>query len=70
MATGRNEFAVPVGTLGDVLAPFQTSIGILEGDFVAKSFSISLNGREPARSAAIPVGPGERICVLDAAARR
>jgi molybdopterin-guanine dinucleotide biosynthesis protein A len=68
MATGRNEFEVPVGTLGDVLAPFQTSIGVLDGDFVAKSFSISLNGRESVRSAAIPVGPGERICVLDAAA--
>jgi hypothetical protein len=68
MATGRSELEVPVGTLGDVLAPFQPSIGILEGDVVAKPFSISLNGRGLACSAAIPVGPGERICVLDAAA--
>jgi molybdopterin-guanine dinucleotide biosynthesis protein A len=69
MVTGRDEIEVPVGTLGEVLAPFQSSIGIFEGGFVTESFSISLNGREPARSAAIPVGPGERICVLDAAAR-
>ena len=69
-ATGRNELEVPIGTLGDVLAPFQDSIGILNGDFVAQSFSISLNGHEAARSAAIPIGPGERICVLDAAAGR
>jgi molybdopterin-guanine dinucleotide biosynthesis protein A len=68
MVTGRSELEVPVGTLGDVLAPFQPSIGILEGDVVAKPFSISLNGRGLACSAAIPVGPGERICVLDAAA--
>ncbi len=67
---GRSELEVPVGTLGDVLAPFQPSIGILEGDFVAQSYSISLNGHGLARSAAIPVGPGERICVLDAAAGR
>ncbi len=65
LAMGYSELEVPIGTLGDVLAPFQPSIGILEGDVVAKAFSISLNGRGLARSAAIPVGPGERICVLD-----
>jgi molybdopterin-guanine dinucleotide biosynthesis protein A len=67
LAMGRSELEVPVGTLGDVLAPFQPSIGILDGDVVAEPFSISLNGHGPACSAAIPVGPGERICVLDAA---
>jgi hypothetical protein len=65
LAMGRSELEVPVGTLGDVLAPFQPSIGILEGDVVAKPFSISLNGHGLACSAATPVGPGERICVLD-----
>jgi molybdopterin-guanine dinucleotide biosynthesis protein A len=67
VAMGRSELEVPVGTLGDVLAPVQPSIGILDGDVVANSFSISLNGHGLAYSAAIPVGPGERICVLDAA---
>ena len=66
-AMGSGEFEVPVGTLGDVLTPFQPSIGILDGDVIAKSFSISLNGHGLACSAAIPVGPGERICVLDTA---
>jgi molybdopterin-guanine dinucleotide biosynthesis protein A len=70
LAMGRSELEVPVGTLGDVLAPFQPSIGILEGDVVAKPFSISLNGHGPVCNAAIPVGPGERICVLDAAVGR
>jgi molybdopterin-guanine dinucleotide biosynthesis protein A len=65
LAMGRSELEVPVGTLGDVLAPVQPSIGILDGDAVANSFSISLNGHGLACSAAIPVGPGERICVLD-----
>jgi hypothetical protein len=67
LAMGRSEIEVPIGTLGDVLAPVQPSIGILDGDVVAKSFSISLNGHGLASSAAIPVGPGERICVLDTA---
>jgi molybdopterin-guanine dinucleotide biosynthesis protein A len=70
LATGRGELEVPVGTLGDVLAPFQPSIGILDGDVVAKPFSISLNGHGLACSAAIPVGPGERVCVIDAAVDR
>jgi molybdopterin-guanine dinucleotide biosynthesis protein A len=67
LALGQSELEVPVGTLGDVLAPFQPSLGVLDGDTVATSFSISLNGRGWACSAAIPVGPGERICVLDTA---
>jgi len=51
----------------DALAPFQPSIALLDWDVVAEPFSISLNGRGLACSAAIPVGPGERICVLDTA---
>jgi molybdopterin-guanine dinucleotide biosynthesis protein A len=70
LAIGRSELEVPVGTLGDVLAPFQPSIGILDGNVIAKPFSISLNGRGRAWSAAIPVGPGEHICVLDTAVGR
>jgi len=68
LAMGRSEFEVPVGTLGDVLAPFQSSIRILDGGAVAKPFSISLSGHGMACSAAVPVGPGERICVLDTVA--
>ncbi|MBW2493708.1 MAG: molybdenum cofactor guanylyltransferase [Deltaproteobacteria bacterium] len=67
LAVGCREIEVPVGTLGDVLAPLQNSIAILDGDVVAKPFSIWLNGLGPASSAAIPVGPGERIRVGDAA---
>jgi hypothetical protein len=67
---GCSELEVPIGTLGDVLAPFQPSIAILDGDVIAKSFSISMNGHGLACSAAIPVGPGERICVLDAVVGR
>jgi molybdopterin-guanine dinucleotide biosynthesis protein A len=69
-AMGRSEFEVPVGTLGDVLAPFQTSVGILDGNAIATPFAVSLNGYGPIGSTAIPIGPGERICVLDAAVGR
>jgi len=64
---GQSELEVPVGTLGDVLAPLQASIEILEGGVIACPFSISLNGHAVGASTAIPVGPGERVCVLDAA---
>jgi hypothetical protein len=63
---GCSELEVPVGKLGDLLAPVLSSVGIHEADFASKSFSISLNGRGLAYGAAIPVGPGERICVFDA----
>lgn len=67
LAMGCSELEVPIGTLGDLLAPFQSSIKIFDGDVVAKSFSISLNGHGLACSAEVPVGPGERVCVLDTA---
>ncbi len=67
-ALGQSELEVPVGTLGDVLAPLQSSIEILEGSVIAPPFSISLNGHPVGASTAIPVGPGERVCVLDAVA--
>ena len=66
---GKSEIEVPVGTIGDVLAPLQSSISILEDDAIACLFSVSLNGRSIGASTAIPVGPGERVCVVDAAAR-
>ena len=67
-ALGQSELEVPVGTLADVLAPLQSSIEILKGDAIAYPFSISLNGHLVGSSTAIPVGPGERVCVLDAVA--
>jgi molybdopterin-guanine dinucleotide biosynthesis protein A len=67
-ALGQSELEVPIGTLGDVLAPLQSSIEILAGDVIANPFSISLNGHSIGASAAIPVGPGERVCVFDAVA--
>ncbi len=67
-ALGQSELEGPVGTLADVLAPLQSSIEILKGDVIAYPFSISLNGHLVGSSTAIPVGPGERVCVLDAVA--
>jgi len=64
----KSALEVPIGTLGDVLAPLQPSIEILEGDGIAYPYAISLNGHAVGESTTIPVGPGERVCVLDAVA--
>jgi len=67
-AVGRSEIEVPVGTLGDVLGPICPAIEILDGGVIAPLYSIALNGRAVGASTAIPIGPGERVCVLDAVA--
>jgi molybdopterin-guanine dinucleotide biosynthesis protein A len=69
LAVGCAELEVAIGTLAEILAPIPASIGILEADRVAAPFSISIDGRSAPYSAAIPIGPGERVCVRDAASR-
>jgi len=58
----------PVGTLGEVLSGLPTSSGLVEGDRVSRHHLVALGGRALVRELALPVGPGERISVLDAQA--
>ncbi len=67
-AAGRCEMEVPVGTLAEVLAPVQASVRVLEGEAIAREIAVSLPHCDRVRSAAIPVGAGERVVVNDAAA--
>jgi molybdopterin-guanine dinucleotide biosynthesis protein A len=60
----------PVGSLGDVLAHVTTGrdLTLVEEDRIARAHLVSLGGRDLVRARGLPVGPGERVTVLDAQA--
>ena len=62
--------ASPVGSLGDVLAHVTRGrdLTLVEEDRVARAHLVSLGGRDLVRALELPVGPGERVTVLDAQA--
>jgi len=66
LAMGRSDLEVPVGTLADVLGQAAPTLALLDDGRVARSFLVSLDGHSFVRDATIPVGPGERVIVLDA----
>ena len=59
---------VPVGRLGDVLGAAPAGLELCKDERVLAPFLVSLGGREFVRDARVPIGPGERVIVLDAAA--
>ena len=65
---GRNALEVPAGLLGEVLAHRSAPAGLLEDGQLAPRFLVSLGGRDFVRDLGVPIGPGERVVVLDAAA--
>jgi len=65
---GRASVAVPVGTLADVLAHAPGGLELVCDGRVAPAYLVSLGGRDFVRDGRIPVGPGERVIVLDSAA--
>lgn len=65
---GCASLRVPVGSLGQVLSHAPAPLELCRGDRVAPPFLVSLGGRDFVRDTRIPVGPGERVIVLDAAA--
>lgn len=60
----------PVGSLGEVLACVTRTrdLVLIEEERVARAHLVSLGGRDLVRDLALPVGPGERLSVLDAQA--
>jgi molybdopterin-guanine dinucleotide biosynthesis protein A len=66
LALGRRELEVPVGTLAEVLAHAEPALELVREGRVAKPFLVSLDGRAFVRDAALPIGPGEHVIVLDA----
>jgi len=65
---GCDALQVPVGTLEAVLSRAPAPLELCEDGHVARPYLVSLGGRDFARDGSIPVGPGERVIVLDASA--
>ncbi|HKK52416.1 MAG TPA: molybdenum cofactor guanylyltransferase [Myxococcota bacterium] len=60
--------SVPIGTLSEVLARIPSRVRLVEGGRVATAHLVSLGGRALVRDGGLPVGPGERVSVLDSQA--
>ena len=65
---GVKELSLPIGRLGDLLTAVGAELGLVEDGALAPGFLVSLEGRDVIRDLAVPVGPGERVIVIDAAA--
>lgn len=63
-----SRYHVPVGTLGDVLSQLPESLSLIVDGRVAKSHLVSIGGRDLVRDLAVPVGPDEKLSVIDALA--
>lgn len=66
LAMGRAALEVPVGTLAEILSRTHPTLELLEGMRVARPYLVSIGARAFVRDASIPVGPGERVIVMDA----
>jgi len=64
-AMGCSELEVPVGTLGELLAPLRSALAVRANDDLPSTYSIALNGRRTGYAPAVPIGPGEHVCVFD-----
>jgi molybdopterin-guanine dinucleotide biosynthesis protein A len=65
---GRSAVSVAVGTLGEVWARGAPELGACQGGEIPREYLVSLDGRTFVRDARVPIGPGEHVIVMDAAA--
>lgn len=65
---GCDSLDVPIGSLAEVLAHAPKELELCRGEQVAPPFIVSLGGRDFVRDTRVPIGPGERVIVLDASA--
>jgi molybdopterin-guanine dinucleotide biosynthesis protein A len=65
---GCESIRVPVGTLESVLARAPSPLELCADGRVTGPFLVSLGGRDFVRDGRVPIGPGERVVVLDSAA--
>jgi len=68
---GTDRVETGIGTLAEVLREVDSRLerlALLEGDAVARPFLVSLDGRQFLEDLSVPIGPGDRVLVLDAAA--
>jgi molybdopterin-guanine dinucleotide biosynthesis protein A len=65
---GSSSFNVPVNSIHDILAGLPGAGELLESQRLRPSHLICLGGRDLVRDLFVPVGPGERVSVIDALA--
>ena len=61
-------FRLPVGTLGELFARLPDSAALVADGRLRKSNLVCLGGRDLVRDLSVPVGPDERVSVIDALA--
>lgn len=66
-AMGRASMPVPVGTLGSVLRRAEPAIRVCGDGGIARPYLVSLNARGFVRDPGLPIGPGDRVIVVDSA---
>lgn len=64
----RPSVRVPVGTLGELFARLPDSEGLISDGRLRQSQLVCLGGRDFVRDLSVPVGPDERVSVIDALA--
>lgn len=62
---GRARIEVPVGTLGEALKHAEPELVIQREGEIARQYLLSLNGRDFVNDLRIPLGPGDRVIVMD-----
>ena len=68
LVLGERERQVPIGTLADVARHTEPGLDLMRGGQLAGDYRIALNGRDLICDPEIPIGPGERVVVIDASA--
>ena len=63
---GEKEREVPIGTLGELLAHAEPKLQLLHEGTLRREFRVSLDGHDFVHEPTTPIGPGERVVVLDA----
>ena len=65
--SGRERIPTDIGRLGDVLEQAVPGLALVEGSDLARGYLVSINAGAFVRDTGVPIGPGDRVQVIDAA---
>ena len=68
LALGERERKVPIGTLCEVLTCCEPTLQLIREGELARGYRVSLDGRDFLADPNAPIGPGERVVILDGSA--
>jgi len=63
---GERQREVPIGTLGELLRHTEPKLDLLPNGVLTREFRVTLDGHDFVQDPATPIGPGERVVVIDA----